>query len=111
MTYDIEEIIMERDELKQQLANATKQNVMLRNIVEQVTHIEPLVLVQDILKALAATATDLEGSIICDAEPVFLFRRKGISKDFCTCDEKRFLELSHSALYETKKLYKARSTK
>lgn len=40
-------------------------------------------------------------------EPVYAFRRKGLD-DFCTCSEKRFLELSSKQnLFEVKKLYAA----
>ena len=39
-------------------------------------------------------------------EPVYAFRRKGISKDFCTCSKERYLELSDKPnLFEVKKFY------
>ena len=117
------------ESLEQQLAHATKQNVRLREHAKAIRgHMnlyrlfscegsdsydpecaeKNLDKVSEYAEALAATS-DLEGSIICDAVPVFLFRRKGVSKDFCTCDEKRFLELSGMPnQFEMKKLYVAK---
>jgi len=65
------EIIMERDALKQQLANATKQIVMLREFVKLLRDYIPASAVGNmtVQEALAATA-DLSGLVLCDAEPV-----------------------------------------
>ena len=94
-------------DLTEQLAEREKQIVMLREAVVVIPHDLKDGMLR-INEALAATA-DLSGYILCDAEPVFLFRRKGISKDFCTCDEKRFLELSGMQNhFEIKTLYKAK---
>ena len=40
-----------------------------------------------------------------ELQPVYLFRRIGVSHDFCTCDESRYHELSRlHNLFEVKKL-------
>jgi len=64
------EIIMERDALKQQLANATKQIVMLREFVKLLRDYIPASAIGNmtVQEALAATA-DLSDCILCDAEP------------------------------------------
>jgi hypothetical protein len=112
-----------RDELMQQLANATKQNVLLRDALQRLVsakavkdsvgktpEYEQMRIIAWGKATLALDATaDLAGLVVCDAEPVFLFRRKGVSKDFCTCNKNRFAELSQIPnLFEMKKLYKAK---
>ena len=92
-------------------AKHEKQIVELRSAIENADFYGtcPEFNCEPLEKALAATE-DLKDCIICDAVPVFLFRRKGVSKDFCTCDEKRFLELSGMPnQFETKTLYEART--
>jgi len=101
------------EELEEQLDKAEKQNVLLRELLEIVQERGDLYSGDHaaIRKALDATA-DLAGLVVCDAVPVFLFRRKGVSKDFCTCDKNRFAELSQMPnLFEMKKLYQAKEPK
>jgi len=91
----------ERDKLR-------KQNVLLRDAIEEGLSTYRVPRTARITEALDATQ-DLAGLVVCDAEPVFLFRRKGVSKDFCTCDKNRFAELSQMPnQFEMKKLYKAK---
>jgi hypothetical protein len=71
------EIIMERDALKQQLANATKQNVLLRDALGMAMDYfngMPWAssTVVNCKEALAATQ-DLAGLVVCDAEPAGTF--------------------------------------
>ena len=94
--------------VREQLIEAQKQIVMLREVLHGVAlATDPCVMVQSVVKALADTQ-DLSNRILCDAEPVFLFRRLG-RDDYVTCDASRYNELSLSALFETKKLYEART--
>ena len=97
--------------LQQQLAEREKQAVALCDALRTIANLRNLGKIEpEVVAFEALTSTDdLSDYILCDAKPVFLFRRKGVSKDFCTCDEKRFLELSGMPnQFETKTLYKAK---
>ena len=101
-----------------ELTEAKKQNVLLWTTLDNAAQIitfegvpHYLLGVEDRDEALAATQ-DLSGCIICDAEPILLFRRKGMGKDYCTCDEERFNKLNQMPRqFETTKLYRPKELK
>jgi len=100
---ELEQIEAENARLREEL-NALKETQ--ENV--EATHRLTLREVQAELMRVQTKIDDMNDYILCDAEPVFLFRRLG-RDDYVTCDASRYNELSLSALFETKKLYEART--
>lgn len=100
---ELEQIEAENARLREEL-NALKETQ--ENV--EATHRLTLREVQAELMRVQTKIDDMKDCILCDAEPVFLFRRLG-RDDYVTCDASRYNELSLSALFETKKLYEART--